>query len=395
MIRVISDIQENLFQKNYISLVMLDSSCAFDTVDHKNLLEKLKHLFCIGNFSLKLIKSYLEHRSFSVVINGKSSTPKSLNQGVPQGSLLGPLMYILYTKEVEYIAEKYGLNIISYADDMQLYISFKTDHIQKAKDKMLNCLTELKQWMDANFLKLNPNKTQLKLFNPSNSPLPFNLNFEGNTLESINEINLLGVKISNNLNLNSFILKKVQTCTFQLRNLMHIRDSLTVESRITLITTTIIANLDYCNSVLACANGKMIRPMSLILNRAVRFIYNLRLRTHITPYLKKLHILPIEYRIKFKVCLISFKVFNNIAPKHLLNEFSRFKHSTSINLRIGTGRDTFMFDVDIPTHKKETIIYRMKIEWNALPLPIRKLDSLQCFKAKLKEHYFVKAFLTA
>ena len=168
--------------------------------------------------------------------------------------------------------------------------------------------------------------------------------------------------------------------------------SLNFKSRVTMVTNLIISTLDYCNSVLAGSNNATIRPLQLVLNRAVRFIYKPGRRSHITPYLKMLHILPISYRIKFKTCLISFKVYNKMAPSYLDEDFVKFQHHNNINLRTGCGRDPYMFKVTLPHHRKDTILEVFKNEWNALPLSVRMETSLQLFKKKLKTHFFKLAF---
>jgi hypothetical protein len=258
---------------------------------------------------------------------------------------------------------------------------------------MEKCLKEIKTWMDTNYLKLNTGKTKLKLFKPNNTVnIPLQLNFCGEQIELTDEINILGVRFLNDLDLNDFASKKVKICSFQIRNLYHIRSSLPFYSRIIMITNTILTNLDYCNSILICANKTTLRRLQLILNRAIRFIFKLKLQTHITPYIKQLHILPIKYRILYKISLICFKIFYRIAPTHFQETFLKFERSNELNLRMNCGRDKYMFKIDVPTHRKESIYYKMKTEWNSLPIRIRKLDRIEIFKSKLKEHLYKQAF---
>ena len=112
MTKVVNDIQYSVSIKNCVALVTLDSSSAFDTVDHQILLNKLKNQFYIQDSALKFLESYIEDRKFSVRINGTSSSVKNLKCGVPQGSLLGPLLYILYTSELQQVFNyrKTGVN---------------------------------------------------------------------------------------------------------------------------------------------------------------------------------------------------------------------------------------------------------------------------------------------
>ena len=103
------------------------------------------------------------------------------------------------------------------------------------------------------------------------------------------------------MDFSSFISKKVQVCSFHLRNLAHIRKSLPHTARVILVTNLILSTLDYCNSLLIGATNKDILPLQRVLNRAVRLIFDLKKRDHITPYLFKLHFLPVKFRIQYKV----------------------------------------------------------------------------------------------
>ena len=132
------------------------------------------------------------------------------------------------------------------------------------------------------------------------------------TLKLSTSIKFLGVKLNENQKLTTFIGEKVRKCSFILRNISHLSDYLPLRAKVALVTNLILSSLDYSNSILACATDKDIRPLKLILNRAVRFIYKLKFRDHITQYLYKLHFLPIRYRITFKLALMAFKIFNKI-----------------------------------------------------------------------------------
>ena len=318
--RIYNDIHNVLYEGKSCVLVLLDSSAAFDTVDHNLLLKKLECDFNIKDNALKFIESYLADRSFTTLVNTTESSKKRLLYGVPQGSLLGPLLYIMYTKGLEELILSYGLRLHMYADDIQIYFSCSTDKLNNVEHVLQTCLAGIQTWMDDNFLKLNSDKTQIKVFpaklsDPRISTL---LNLECN-----DSVKVLGVAMSG-LKLHTFISNKVRVCQYHLRNFNNIKHSLDTVNRTLLVTNIILSTLDYCNILLLGATDKDLKPLCLTLNRAVRFILNVKFRDHITPYYKRLHFLPIEQRIKFKACLFGYKIFYRIMPSYILENFSRF-----------------------------------------------------------------------
>ena len=391
---VVDHIQRCTQDNNYVLVISLDSSSAFDTVDHGLLLERLEHQRNITDQALQLIRSYLFERTYSIKVGKVMSKPTSTTYGVPQGSLLGPQFYNLYTSELEDVIVDCGVSVQMYADDILLYLSFDERNERNAELRVNACLDRVKSWMESSFLKLNMEKTVVKLFLPkrsSNTALDLShiLSYGNTTLKLSTSITFLGVKLSENQKLTTFITEKVRKCNFILRNIAHLSDCLPFRSKVTLVTNLILSSLDYSNSLLACATDKDIRPLKLILNRAVRFIFKIRWRDHITEYLYKLHFLPIKYRIKFKLSLMAFKIFNNMSPVYLCEEFRNFEPSTTISLRIGSGRDTYMFD---ESTSQNSIKNKLITEWNKLPYVLRTVESLTTFKSKLKTFYFRAAF---
>ena len=141
---------------------MLDLSAAFDTIDHNRLLVKLENNFNITGKVLKWLQSYLVNRTFSVLVNNDHSREISLLYGVPQESILGPLLFILYVNELNNLGEEFGLTIHSYADNTTLYIGFDpVFEFDTACQNIKCCLNKVREWMNVNFLKLNMDKSQL------------------------------------------------------------------------------------------------------------------------------------------------------------------------------------------------------------------------------------------
>ena len=159
-----------------------------------------------------------------------------------------------------------------------------------------------------------------------------------------------------------------------------------------MVKTFILSNLDYCNAILICQPNYQIQIMQKLLNKAVRFILDVKFDDHITPYLCKLHILPVKFRVRFKICLIAFKIVRGKAPEYLTENFEMFVPLREINLRPGTGRDDQMMAINLEQQKKKTLYTKIKLEWNDLPFTIRTITNLNSFKASLKTHFFTMAF---
>ena len=394
LVKVVDDIQGMLNMKMNVALILLDSSLAFDTVDHDLLFNHLENQFSIKDNALKMIKSYLTDRKFSVLVNQEASEPRMLKYGVPQGSILGPLFYLLYTKEIERIIESHGFNVHVYADDCSIYFPYMPGDEMNAERRLTHCLNDIKNWMNESFLKLNPGKTMVKLFTPNNKSeiSSFCLRDNGVSIQPSKTVKLLGVTFGPSPNFNEFADKKIQTCNYHLRNLWTVRKSLPHDTRVLLVTNLIISNIDYCNTLLISSPNYIMLALQRILNKAARFIFDIKRRDHVSPYLFRLHMLPVKFRIKFKVCLIAFKVVQGMAPAYLMEKVEMFQPSHMTCLRLGQGRDFLMFKDDLQPHKDATWISEMVSEWNKIPLNIRCSTELDVFKKELKTYYFREAY---
>ena len=199
----------------------------------------------------------------------------------------------------------------------------------------------------------------------------------------------LGVKIDSSMSLKDQINCITSKGYFYLNNFYRIGDKLTHELKVQMVTTYIIPLVDYCNVILLCASKQSINKLQKLLNSAVRFIFHLngkkRFRS-ITPYLKKLHFLPVEFRIKYKLCLLVFKCVQGLAPQYLTDLLK--ERVTDSRLR--SSDDFFLLHESTPTtHFGECAFsYAGPHEWNKLPYDLRACTALNNFKCALKTHFF-------
>ena len=392
--KIHNDLLIMMDKKTNVVLLLLDLSAAFDTINHDLLIKKLTKLYGISETALGWLKSYLSDRTFKVVVNGVSSSYCKLSIGVPQGSILGPLLFIMYTRDLEHVITKYGFSVHLYADDTQIYFVFDVNSTNPDLSSVRNCFRDIKTWMTSNFLKLNDDKTEFIDIGYYVSPIK-SLNLGEFSFEPVTKAKNLGFLFDHQLNLNDQINAVSQACYLNQRNLRRIGARLTHELKVQLVHSNILSIIDYCNAVYGGLTDKNIHKLQKIQNNAVRFIFNLygkKARTHITPYLKKLHFLPVAFRIKYKVVLLVFKCLNNIAPSYLCNMIEL----RDIRRR-SVRRDDDYTILKTPkppnfTRTYAAFSYHGPSVWNELPYKIRCLSDIEQFKRDLKTYYFGLAF---
>ena len=394
MIKIVNDINHIVENKNMVALILLDLSAAFDTVDHDVLIRKLKNDFGIKHKVIKWIISYLKNRSFSVNVRKGHSNPRFLNFGVPQGSLLGPILFIIYTKDISEIAANHGLSIHLYADDTQLYIGFKPicENIIMSVNSIQACLRDIKCWMATNFLKINPGKTKFIVIGS-----PYNVrnrhgddlrlfNEDDKELDKLNTVLSLGVHIDSTMSMKSFVNAKCSEAYYTLRNIGRLKYCLDTSTRIMLVRSLILSKLDYCNAILANIPDYLINRLQRVQNASIRFIYDIKKRDHVSSFLKEAHFLPIKQRIKYKLCLTVHKILNGHSPEYLEDTIKRFEPRKIIRV----GRDEHM--IEETTACSRSISGKMVEAWNVLPRNLRIINDITTFKRELKTFHFKEAF---
>ena len=158
-----------------------------------------------------------------------------------------------------------------------------------------------------------------------------------------------------------------------------------------MITNLILSNIDYCNSLLAGATNKALKPLQKMINRSVRFIYDLKKIQPTSQFAFRAHFLPIYYRIQFKICLLAHKIIRGLSPDYLLDGLEMFHTTTKINLRAGQGRDSLMFKYPPVKSSQNSLFHKLISNWNGLPHHLRATTTLDNFKIKLKTYLFKKA----
>ena len=373
-------------------LVLLDLSAAFDTIDHQILLQRLEQLISIKGTALNWFKSYFSDRYQYVQINDESSVRSKVNHGVPQGSVLGPILFSLYMLPLGNIIRTHSVNFHCYADDTQLYLSIKPEQSNQLT-KLQACLKDIKTWMTRNFLLLNSDKTEVLILGPKH--LRDKLSNDIAALDDIavasNEtVRNLGVIFDPDLSFNSHLKLISRTAFFHLRNISKIRHVLSQKDAEKLVHAFVTSRLDYCNSLLSGSSSKSLKTLQLVQNAAARVLTKTKKREHISPVLASLHWLPVKSRIEFKILLLTFKALNNMAPVYIEELLVPYQPTRA--LRSQNSGLLVVPKVSKSRVGARAFSYQAPLLWNHLPLSVREADTICTFKSRLKTFLFDKAY---
>ena len=238
---------------------------------------------------------------------------------MPQGSVLGPVLFNIYIRSIYKTAEHLKFNIHGYADDHQIFKSFSTtEQFTIFATEIPECFEQIRKWMDEHYLLINPDKTEIIVFgHPSVlSKITINGLFleNGVCIRFSPVVKNLGFMLDSELSFRPQVTKLKSKLFTKLRNISRMKPYLTSKQTNMLIQGVIINGLDYCNSMYYGCHQSVINQLQSIQNRACRLIFGLKKRHSVNNYLKDLHWLKIEERIKFKILVMVFKSIHGLSP---------------------------------------------------------------------------------
>ena len=314
--------------------------------------------------------------------------------GLPRGSVLGPLLFSMYTCQLARVIQKFMVKYHFFADDSQLYSCLPNDApaALQALQNVESCCLAVKKWMQENKLKQNDGKTEVLVCGTKQrrEKLPFKSVKVGDAVIPLSEeVVTLGVRLDAELSMKKQVSAIVQGCQYHIRRIGRIRNCLTFDAAKTAAVTLVGSKLDYCNSLLQGISKDQIKRLQVAQNTAARVVTRTKKRDHISPVLKNLHWLPVEQRIQHKVLSFAFQSVHNIGPEYL-NEIISWYAPTRV-LRSGSQMLLAIpskKDAQKKTYGERSFSFTGPSLWEPIPLLLKHSTSKESFKAKCKTYLF-------
>ena len=353
LLKVHNDINLNIDNGKVTALTLLDLSAAFDTIDHNICITRLSTWYGISGTALSWFTSYLTDRQQDIKIGNCFSDMLPTSCGVPQGSVLGPLLFTLYTTPLSSVIQKHNLDHHHYADDTQIYVSLTTPDTCRSLNQLRDCLQDVSRWMKNSKLKLNADKTEFLIIGTSTQRTQldgfFPTHILSQSITSAASVLNLGVTFDDNFNFKQHISKTCRCCFYHIRDLRRIRRFISLSVAKT-------------NSLLHNTASKDIAKLQRVQNCLARVVI-------------------------FKICTIAYQALSSTQPAYINSILtparnSRQLRSTSSNPlnipRVKTKAGTRAFSVAAPT------------VWNSLPASVKSEGNIVSFRRRLKT-YLVNA----
>uniref|UniRef100_A0A803SYC2 Reverse transcriptase domain-containing protein n=1 Tax=Anolis carolinensis TaxID=28377 RepID=A0A803SYC2_ANOCA len=325
LVALVDDLRRELDRGRVTLLVLLDISAAFDTIDHGILLGRLSGMG-LGGSALQWLQSFLEGRSQLVKLGDTCSDPWPLTCGVPQGSILSPLLFNIYMKPLGEVIRSFGVRCHLYADDTQLYYSFPPNS-KEAPQILDQCLVAVMGWMRVNKLKLNPVKTEVLQVNcKSDRGIGWQPVLDGVALPLKAQVHCsLGVLLDSGLTLEAQVSAVAGRAFAQLKLVRQLRPYLEKSDLAMVVHALVTSRLDYCNALYVGLPLKTARKLQLVQHSAALVLMGARYRERSTLLFKELHWLPFIFRAQFKVQIITSKALNALGPTCLRDRISPYE----------------------------------------------------------------------
>ena len=372
------EILQNMDNKMITGAVFIDLRKVFDTVDHSLLISKLRNLG-FSNPVVDWFRSYLSPRSTVTSINNSTSDPKPVTVGVPQGSILGPLLFLLYINDLPQCLNH--CKSILYADDTLLYYSART--MTDLESKINTDLESLSDWLNNNLLTLNNNKTKFMIFSnkkQSQSHPDVTITVQSKKIEREGSIQYLGITLSEDFSWHEHIDNLIKKINQRIGVSRRIKHCLDLGTRCVLYTALILPLFDYADTIWGDKNNTVLMDsLQSLENKAAKLILDEQPRYSSTTALQRLKWSTLKTRRHNHRCIFIYKCINGLID---------FGFDLTKNVSIHDHNTRRSNDLHLPrvnsNKGKQRPTYQASIDFNNLDQRTKSACTLQSFKAYLK-----------
>lgn len=380
LIHMVENWLKALDKGELVGVLLVDFRKAFDLVDHSILLKKME-FYKINQHSINFFKSYLINRQQSVFINSTQSNHAAVKHGVPQGSILGPLLFLLFINDLPLHTD---VMTDLYADDATLYEASKSK--EQIERKLQNALCDLSVWCKQNGMLINTDKTKAMLITTPQrrSKIDDNLQISLNDvhLSKVSSDKVLGVQIDNNLSWGEHVSKVVRKMSTNIWLLSKIKNYLSLNHRITYYRSYIQPHLDYANIVWGSTTKRNLMQIERLQKRACRIILDYNV-SDVYQSLNDLKIMTISERVFFRKAKFMFKVSKEITPNYINSMFTKRPHlnpngNESYSLR-SVSAENYILPKPSTELYKNSLAFSGPIVWNCIPNNVKSAPSVESF----------------
>lgn len=370
----------------FVGTIMVDFRKAFDLVDHDLLLQKLTYYKCDSSF-ITLMRSYLKNRTQVVSVNGKKSNFATISSGVPQGSILGPLLFLIFINDLPLVLSKKVSSIDMYADDTTVYDI--QDDLETLRSNLQESLSVLHKWCQQNGMLLNTDKTKVMLISTRQKRIRLDtsllaLTYNDIDLQLTTGDKILGVYIDENFQWNNhfqYVCKKVSSYIWLLSK---IKTYLSFEHRSLFYKAYIQPHFNYCNIIWGNSSNYNVSKLTKLQKRACKIILENEYED-LDSARKRLNILSFDQNVFVNKAKIMYKVANSLIPQYIIDLFQLRADSLPDTALRSVTNHNFTIPKPKTSLYKESLSYSGPIIWNAIPADVKTSSTIGLFTNKLRD----------